>query len=105
MSDFVDNSEKFRRELQQRLAGGLNAANKFLIDEARQDAPVGKSGELRDGIEVIAEANENNLVAAGAAKAPHSRIVNRGTSKTQAKPFWTTSWLRMVDGFGRFFKQ
>jgi hypothetical protein len=60
---------------------------------------------LRDGIEVIAEASESNLVAAGAAKAPHSRIVNRGTSQTQAKPFWTTSWLRMVNAFGGFFKR
>lgn len=103
MAEFVDNSVRVRREIQERLAKGLNEANNFHIDSARGDAPVGKTGNLRDGIEVLQEASESSLMASGAAKAVYSAAINRGTSATEAQPFWTASWIRMRAKFRDFF--
>lgn len=86
-----------------RTVAGINAANEFLIDEARDGAPV-KSGDLRNGIEVISEATDSDPVAVGAAKEPYSAIINRGTAENDAQPFWTSGWIRMKTGFDRFFK-
>jgi HK97 gp10 family phage protein len=102
--DFVDNSEKVRREIQQRLVAGLNNANEFLMSEAQAGAPV-RSGNLRDGIGTVQEASEASPIAAGASRAPYSARVNRGSSNTEARPFWTSAWLRMKNGFPGFFKQ
>ena len=98
----TDNSTKIRQDIQRRLAAGLNRGNEFLINEARSEAPV-KSGDLRDGTEVIGEADTSNLTAVGASRMPYAAKVNRGGAETDAQPFWTNSWIRLKDGFGRFF--
>jgi hypothetical protein len=98
----TDNSEKVRQDIQRRLAAGLNRGNEFLINEARGEAPV-KSGDLRDGTEIINEADGSNLTAVGASRMPYAATVNRGDSQRDAQPFWTNSWIRLKDGFGRFF--
>lgn len=103
-NEVVDNSERVRREIQTRLVGGLNNANEFLIERARDGAPV-KSGNLRDGIEVISAATEANPQAIGAAKQPYSARVNRGDHEREAKPFWTTAWLQMKEQIPRFFRR
>lgn len=87
----------------ERCVDGLNNANGFLLESARDDAPV-KSGKLRDGIEEVQAATVGNPVAIGAAKQPYSNEVNRGTNDTEARPFWSTSWLRMKNQYGSFFK-
>jgi HK97 gp10 family phage protein len=101
MAELIDNSERVRREIQGHLVGGLNKANEFLMDAARDDAPV-SSGTLRDGIAVVTEATESNPVAVGASRAPYSATVNRGSASRDAKPFWTQAWIRMKAGFGQF---
>jgi hypothetical protein len=98
----TDNSEQIRKRIQQQLVGGLNNANEFLINEARTDAPV-KSGDLRDGTQILTDASEADPVATGASKMPYAAKVNRGTSDTEAKPFWTNSWIRMKAQMGKFF--
>ncbi len=102
MVDVVDNYDKVRREIQMRLIGGLNNANEFLIGAAQEDAPVA-SGALRDGIGVVSEATEGNPAAIGASRAPYSATVNRGSSTREAKPFWTSAWIRMKAQMGKFF--
>ena len=100
----TDNYDRVRREIQSRLVGGLNNANEFLIGRARDGAPV-KSGDLRDGIEVISEATEASPQAISAAKQPYSALVNRGDHDREAKPFWSTAWLQMKDQIPRFFRR
>lgn len=102
MSEFIDNSIQVRRQIQQQLAGGLNAGNEFMINTSRSGSPV-KSGELRDSHEVIHEASESDLVAGGAAKAPYAATINRGSASKGAQPFWSQAWIRMKTNFGRFF--
>lgn len=94
-----DNSKQFERLLSQRLIGGMNAANEFVIDEARGGAPV-KSGDLRDGTEVIQVASQQNPVAAGASKMPYAHAVNRHNT-----PFFTTAWLVMKHKYAEFFRR
>lgn len=103
MSKLIDKRTEGKAMIMDRCVSGLNNANQFLISEARADAPV-QSGRLRKGIEVVQEATTHNPVAIGAAKEPYSNEVNRGTSDTEAKPFWTNSWLRMKNQFGGFFR-
>jgi len=98
MAEFIDNSEKVRKTIQQQLAGGLNRGNEFMMESAKSDAPV-QSGELRDGIGVVTEASEASLLAVGAARAPYSRFINRHHT-----PFWDSAWIRMKVKWGEFFR-
>jgi len=98
MPELKDNSIQVRREIQRRLTGGLNRANEFLVDAARDGAPV-ESGHLREGIGVVTRATDQSPVAVGASQADYSAIVNK-----RVTPFWITAWLRMKNSFGGFFK-
>ena len=95
--EFIDHSTEVRKQIQQRLVGGLNHGNEFLIQEAQGAAPV-QSGTLRDSTEVVQEATEGNPVAVGASKAPYARAVNRHNT-----PFFTQAWIRMKSQMGEFF--
>lgn len=98
MAELKDNTEKFQRLHKQRMVNALNRANQFVVDEARGAAPV-KTGELHDNTEVIQEASETSLIAAGASKMPYAAAVNRHN-----EPFWMQAWLRMKVQFGGFFR-
>lgn len=99
MADFElkDRSEEVRQLIQQRLVGGLNNANSYMIGEAQAGAPV-ESGTLRDNTEIVKEASESSPIAIGASKAPYARRVNRDRT-----PFWTVAILKMKDRMGNFF--
>jgi len=96
--EVIDHSKEVRKEIQQRLVAGLNRGNQFLIENAASAAPV-KSGDLRDGTNVVRDASEDNPIAVGASKAPYAREVNRHNT-----PFWTQAWIRMKADFGSFFR-
>ena len=99
MADIKDNSKEVLKLINQRVIGGMNAANQFVVDEARAGAPV-KSGNLRDNTEVVQDASEANPVAAGASKADYAHAVNRHNT-----PFYTAAWYRMKAQYGGFFKR
>jgi len=104
MPEVKDNFQKVERLIKSRVIGGMNEANKFMVDSSRDDAPEGSTGRLKAGIQEIQEATLDRPVAIGAAKAPYSAIVNRGTSHTEAQPFWSSSWIRMKNSFRGFFR-
>jgi HK97 gp10 family phage protein len=104
MAELTDRSVQVRRQIQARLIAGLNAGNQSLMSDAKDQAPIGKTRQLYNGIGIVKPATENDPVAVGASRAPYSRFVNRGTIKMDARPFFTAAWIKMKSGFGSFFK-
>lgn len=96
--ELTDHSKEVRQKIQQRLIGGLNNANRFVIEEAQTGAPV-KSGNLRDSTEVVQEATEASPIAVGASKADYAHAVNRHNT-----PFFTAAWIRMKSQMESFFR-
>lgn len=101
---YKSNHQKVKRMTHAQVARGQNKAMDFLVREAKALAPV-LTGNLKRLIrrKLIATPDRPRASAESAAK--YSSLVNSGTYKMAANPFWTVALLRMYQKFGDFFKK
>jgi hypothetical protein len=90
--ELVDNTQKVIAGLREQVAQGINAACQMWVDEAKDLAPV-DTGFLKEHIGQTLAASPNRLEGEIRSLAPYSGLVNSGTSKQAAQPFWTVAGL------------
>jgi HK97 gp10 family phage protein len=66
---------------------GLEAAAKTLVEQAKANAPVGETGELRDSIGYQMEGSEEAPVAIVGSSADYAAAVELGSRNAAAQPF------------------
>lgn len=88
----VNNILQVKQAIHVQLAKGINNACQYWVSEAQDLAPE-RTGELKAGIGQTVTATPDSLVGEIRSLANHSSVVNFGSSRMAAQPFWTVSGL------------
>lgn len=88
----VNNIPKIRQAIHVQLAHGINNACQYWASEAIDLAPE-DTGFLKAHIGQTVTATAQSLHGEVRSLAPYSGLVNLGTSKQAAQPFWTVAGL------------
>lgn len=95
--------QEVKRKMHADVARGENAAFRWLVGEARNNAPV-QSGHLKSTVEQYIEATPDNPTAAAKVGADYGRIVDQGSAFRAPTYFWTKPLLALQSQWSRFFK-
>lgn len=98
----VDNTEKVKAALKVQIAGGLNAAGAFWVDEARRNANV-DTGAMRDSTGVTVSATPSSLFVIIRALMPYSYW--QDVSVKSGNLWWTRAFLATRQRFHQFIYQ
>lgn len=94
----VNNIPKIQAAINVQLAQGINSALLMGVHEAHDLAPE-DTGFLKSGIGMTKAATPNDLSGEARSIAAYSGLVNYGTSKRSAQPYWTVAWLLVRQKF------
>ncbi len=99
---------KFSKRAAENLADAINDTAAEIEANARQGVPVGPTGNLRRSVRTVYKAEPGKLVgfvAVDRKMAPHAHLVEFGTVKMQARPFFYPAAERGRQSFKRRMKQ
>lgn len=99
----IDNTEKIKTALREQVAQGINNACQYWVDEAKDLSPV-DTGFLKEHIGQTKAANANDLSGEIRSLANYSSVINFGSSRQAAQPFWTVAGLLTRQKFAYLLK-